>query len=86
MIAPELLMAWAAMIVAALWIVRLELALRRKDEILDSVEEALEAADEAIDMYHRTLTNVAIGHTKLELTHDGQIIETAATDREVPRH
>lgn len=86
MIATELLVSWAALIVAALWVIRQELELRRRDEVLDSAEEALEAAHEAIDIHRQVLTDVAYGHATLEVTQDGHIIATHRSAGKVSLH
>ena len=75
-IATELLVAWVAIIVAAVWIIRQQIELNKRDEVLDSAEEALEEAHKTVDIYQRVLTDVAIGQATLEATEDGHIIAT----------
>jgi hypothetical protein len=72
----ELLVAWTAIVIAAVWIVRQQLELNRRDEILDEVEEALETADKTVTLYQQILTDVAHNHATLEITDDGHIIAT----------
>ena len=86
MIPIELLVAWSAIVLAAVWIVRQQLDINEHDEILDEAEEALEDAHKAVTFYQRMLVDVAIGHTTLEITHEGQLIATRGTAGEVQRH
>ena len=76
MIPTELLVAWAAIVVAAAWIIRQHLELRDRDAILEDVETALEAADKSLELYQTILRDVAIGHATLEVTNDGHIVAT----------
>jgi ATP/maltotriose-dependent transcriptional regulator MalT len=76
MITPEILVAGAALCIAAGWIVYQYLALQEADAILNSAEEALQAAHKAVDIYQRVLTDVAHNQATLEVTDDGHIIAT----------
>lgn len=76
MIPTELLVAWAAIVVAAIWIIRQHIELRDRDAILAEVETALEAADKSLELYQTILRDVAIGHATLEVTNDGNIVAT----------
>lgn len=86
MIATELLVAWAAIIVAAGWIIRQHIELNKQDELLEEAETALEAASEAVDLYQTVLRDVAIGHATLEATDDGRIIATHRSAGKVSLH
>lgn len=86
MIPLELLVAWSAMVLAAVWIVRQQLDINEHDRILDEAEEALENAHNAVSFYQRMLVDVAIGHTTLEISHEGQLIATHSAAGEVQRH
>jgi ATP/maltotriose-dependent transcriptional regulator MalT len=99
-IATELLVARAAIVIAAVWIVYLQRKLSGQDEVLKSAEAALEAADEAIEsseaarkaaeaainIYQHVLRDVAIGHTTLEMTDDGRIVATHGSFGKVSLH
>lgn len=85
-IPTELLVAWAAIVIAAIWIIRQHIELRDRDAILKEVETALEAADKAVTMYQTILTDVAYGHTTLEVTEDGRIIATHRSAGQVQIH
>lgn len=86
MIPTELIVSWAAIIVATVWIVRPQRRIDRMEEVYDNAEEALEAAHKAVDVYHRILTDVALNQATLEITHDGNIIATSVADRKASRH
>lgn len=79
MIPIELLVAWGALLIAGGWIIRQQLKLNEQNDTLESAEAALEEADKALDVYQHVLRDVAIGHTILEMTHDGYIIATHRT-------
>jgi len=85
-IGSELLVAGAALIIAAIWIIYLQLRLTSIEHTFDEAEGALEAADEAINTYHAILIDVALNEATLEITHDGRIIATHRSDREAQRH
>jgi hypothetical protein len=85
-IPPELLIAWGAMIVAAIWIVHQQDKITDMEDTFTEAEEALEAADEAVNTYHRILTDVALGQATLEITHDGNIVAARVADREIQKH
>ena len=85
-IPPELLVSWAAMIGAAIWIGHLQRRIYRMEEVYDEAEDALEAADEAVTRYQTILVDVALKHATLEITADGSIITTRTADREASRH
>ena len=76
MIPTELLVAMAALVLAAVWIVRQELKLKHMDSICDDAVDALEKAHKTVDMYQQVLSDVAIGQATLEVTDDGYIIAT----------
>ena len=76
MIPNELLVAMAALVLAAVWIVRQELTIKHMDSICDDAVDALEKAHKTVDMYQQVLSDVAIGQATLEVTHDGYIIAT----------
>jgi hypothetical protein len=82
----ELLVAWTAIVIAAVWIVRQQLELNRRDEILDEVEEALETADKTVTLYQQILTDVAHNQATLEITDDGNIIATHRSFGKVSVH
>lgn len=86
MISSELLVAGAALIIAAIWIIYLQFRLTSMEYTFDEAEDALEAADAAINTYHAMLVGVALNETTLEITHDGRIIATHHPDRAVQRH
>lgn len=86
MIPPELWVAWTAMVVAAIWIVRQQDKITDMEDTFTGAEGALEAAEEAIDLYRHVLTDVALGQAVLEITHDGQIIATRTADRAIQKH
>lgn len=86
MIPIELWVAWGAIVLAGVWIYRLQHRLYCMEEACTSAEEALKAAHEAVDTYQCILTDVALEQTTLEITHDGQIIATRRTDRAVQIH
>jgi len=83
---PELLVSWFAMIVAAIWVVRLQARVSRMEEIYDEAEDALEAADEAVTQYQTILMDVALNRATLEITNEGNIIATRIAHREVQVH
>lgn len=86
MIGSELLVAGAALIIAAIWVVYLQLRLISIESTFDEAEDALEAADAAINTYHAILVDVALNQATLEITHDGRIIATHHADRAIQRH
>lgn len=86
MIGSELLVAGAALIIAAIWIIYLQLRLIGIEATFEEAEGALEAADAAINTYHTILVDVALNQATLEITHDGKIVATHHADREIQRH
>jgi hypothetical protein len=82
----ELLVAWTAIVIAAVWIVRQQLELNRRDEILDEAEAALETADKTVTLYQQILTDVAHNQATLEITDDGHIIATHRSFGKVSVH
>ena len=86
MIATELIVSWVAVIIAAAWVIRQQIELNKRDDILDEVEEALEQADKALDIYQQVLTDVAIGQATLEVTDDGHIIATHRSFGKISLH
>lgn len=86
MISSELLVAGAALIIAAIWVVYLQLRLLSIKSTFDEAEDALEAADAAINTYHALLVDIALNQATLEITHDGKIVATHHADRAVQRH
>jgi len=85
-IATELIVSWVAVIIAAAWVIRQQIELNKRDDILDEVEEALEQADKALDIYQQVLTDVAIGQATLEVTDDGHIIATHRSFGKISLH
>jgi hypothetical protein len=85
-VATELLVAWAAILIAAVWIIKQQLELNAKNDVLESAEEALEQASEAVDIYQHVLRDVAMGQTTLEVTNDGHIIATHRSLGKVSLH
>ena len=86
MIANELLVAMAALVLAAVWIVRQELQLKHLDSVCDDAIDALEKADKTVDMYQQVLSDVAIGHATLEVTNDGHVVATHISFGKVQVH
>jgi hypothetical protein len=86
MIPTELLVAMAALVLAAVWIVRQELKLKHMDSICDDAVDALEKAHKTVDMYQQVLSDVAIGQATLEVTDDGYIIATHSAFGKVQIH
>lgn len=86
MIPSELLVAWGAIVLAAVWIIWQQRKLSEQDEALENAEAALEAADQAIDIYQHVLRDVAIGHTTLEVKDNGVIIATHRSAGKVSLH
>ena len=86
MIPTELLVSWAALVVAAVWIVRQQRELDRRDEVMDSVEEALKTAHETVDMYQHIIRDVAVGHTTLEINNEGIVVATHCSAGKVSVH
>ena len=86
MVATELLVAWAAILIAAVWIIKQQLELNAKNDVLESAEEALEQASEAVDIYQHVLRDVAMGQATLEVTNDGNIIATHRSLGKVSLH
>jgi hypothetical protein len=85
-VATELLVAWAAILIAAVWIIKQQLELNAKNDVLESAEEALEQASEAVDIYQHVLRDVAMGQATLEVTNDGNIIATHRSLGKVSLH
>ena len=86
MIPTELFVSWVALVIAAAWIIHQWQELRERDDILEEVEAALEAADKSLDLYQTILRDVAIGHATLEITDDGRIIATHCSAGKVSLH
>jgi len=86
MIAGEFLVLAAALVVAAIYIVRLQTELGDCNEAMDDAEEALEAADKAVSVYQQVLTDVAHNQATLEVTEDGHIIATHRSFGKVQVH
>lgn len=86
MIPSELLVAWGAIVLAAVWIIWQQRKLNEQDEALENAEAALEAADQAINIYQHVFRDVAIGHTTLEVTDEGHIIATHCAAGKVSLH
>lgn len=86
MIPFELVVAWAALTVAGVWIFILQNILRQQNAAMDEAKKALEAASREVSTYQRIITDVAIGHTTLEIGHDGKIIATHSPDGQIQRH
>lgn len=86
MIANELLVAMAALVLAAVWVVRQQMVLNAMDETMDDAVDALEKADKAVTIYQQVLSDVAIGQATLEVTDDGHIIATHISFGKVQVH
>ncbi len=86
MIPTELFVSWVALVIAAAWIIHQWQELRERDDILEEVKAALEAADKSLDLYQTILRDVAIGHATLEVTNDGRIIATHCSAGKVSLH
>lgn len=86
MIANELLVAMAALVLAAIWVVRQQQRINSMDEAMDDAVDALEKADKAVDTYQQVLSDVAIGQATLEVTDDGHIIATHISFGKVQVH
>ena len=86
MIANELLVAMATLVLAAIWIVRQELKLKHMDDTCDDAIDALEKAHKAVDTYQQVLSDVAIGQATLEVTDDGSILATHSSFGKVQVH
>ena len=86
MIANELLVAMAALVLAAIWVVRQQMVLDRMDEAMDDAVDALEKADKTVTVYQQVLSDVAIGQATLEVTDDGHIIATHISFGKVQVH
>lgn len=82
----SVVVAMAALVVAAGYIVYLHHQLRDAEESCDDAVEALENADRAVTLYQQVLTDVAYGNAILEVSPNGQIIATKLADREVSLH
>ncbi len=82
----SIIIAMAALIVAAGYIVYIHHQLEDAEEACGEAEEALEAADHAVTMYQQVLTDVAYGHATLEVSSNGQIVATKLADRETQIH
>jgi methylthioribose-1-phosphate isomerase len=85
-IPTELFVSWVALVIAAAWIIHQWQELRERDDILEEVKAALEAADKSLDLYQTILRDVAIGHATLEVTNDGRIIATHCSAGKVSLH
>ena len=86
MLAPELIVSLCANVAAIGWIIWQQVEMRRRDKVLDDAETALEAADKAVDLYQHVLTDVAYGHTTLEVKDNGVIIATHRSAGKVSLH
>lgn len=86
MIAGEFLVLAAALVAATIYIVRLQAELGDCNEAMDEAEEALEAADKAVELYQRVLMDVANKQATLEVTDDGHIIATHRSFGKVQVH
>ena len=86
MIAGEFLVLAAALVAATFYIVRLQAELGDCNEAMDEAEEALEAADKAVELYQRVLMDVANKQATLEVTDDGHIIATHGAFGKVQIH
>ena len=86
MTAPELIASLCANVAAIGWIIWQQIEARRRDKVLDSAEKALEAADKAVDLYQHVLTDVAYGHTTLEVKDNGIIVATHRSAGKVSLH
>ena len=86
MIATELLVAMAALVLAAVWVVRQQQKINSMDEAMDDAVDALEKADKTVTIYQQVLSDVAIGQATLEVTNDGHIIATHISFGKVQVH
>ena len=86
MLAPELIVSLCANVAAIWWIIWQQVEMRRRDKVLDDAETALEAADKAVNFYQHVLTDVAYGHTTLEVKDNGVIIATHRSAGKVSLH
>lgn len=82
----SIIIAMAALIVAAGYIVYIHHQLEDAEEACGEAEEALENADRAVTIYQQVLTDVAYGNAILEVSPNGQIVATKLADREAPLH
>lgn len=82
----SIIIAMAALIVAAGYIVYIHHQLEDAEEACGEAEEALENADRAVTIYQQVLTDVAYGHATLEVSSNGQIVATKLANRETQIH
>ncbi len=86
MIPTELLVAGAALVLAAVWIVRQQLVINGQDDAMEAAYEALQSADKTVDLLKQVLYDVAHNQATLEVTDDGRIIATHCSAGKVQTH
>ncbi len=86
MIPTELLVAGAALVLAAVWIVRQQLVISGQNDAMEAAYEALQSADKTVDLLKQVLYDVAHNQATLEVTDDGRIIATHRSFGETQIH